>query len=334
VGGGTAVITQGWLEALIDAAWEVLFGRPAGLPDLPPVYGLFLVILGVAVFLWPRDDHHQTEVRPDVLVISHQSMEPLTRPLDSSSLPRALSGAQIQRIDIDQTMLYSGGVLDNPAAAVRLQMDLATRARTLLHGRAESKIFYHGKAHVPLVFLAGHVLSTGSAIHFYELDRYSGDWMPIDETEEGDDLSLQVTRGGGAGARDMVVRIALSYSVDTANVREVVSSPYADVQLSIAKPRVDAIHTRHQVDAIAAAFRRVLDDASSSTPSPERVHVFYAGPMSVAFSLGRQISPTIHPPVWVYNFSAKTTPRYAWSLHVNGSGPSECLIRSSVAARA
>ena len=69
-------------------------------------------------------------------------------------------------------------------------------------------------------------------------------------------------------------------------------------------------------------------------PGPARIHVFYSGPMSVAFCLGRQISPTIHSPVFVYNFSAKATPKYAWALHVNGQGPAESLIVSTLAAAA
>jgi SMODS-associated and fused to various effectors sensor domain len=328
------VIAQGWLEALIDAGWEVAFGRPAGIPDVPPAYGVFLVVVGVSVFLWPRTERHPAAQRPDAIVIRHQSMEPLARLLDSSALPSSLATAEIHRIDIDQAVFYSAGVLDNPAAAVRQQRDLATRVRALLHAKPGSEVFYHGKAHVPLVFLAGHALSTGIAVHFHELDRHGGDWLPVDETDKGDDLGLQVTPTGDMSARDVVVRIGLSYRVDTADVREAVSSPYGDFEFSIAQPRVDAIETSHQIEVIAAAFRQVLDDLKGQTQPPDRIHVFYAGPMSVAFSLGRQISPTIHPPVWVYNFSAKTIPRYAWGLHVNGGGPPESLIRSCVAAGA
>ena len=56
--------------------------------------------------------------------------------------------------------------------------------------------------------------------------------------------------------------------------------------------------------------------------------------MSLAFCLGRQISPTIHPPVFVYNFTAKTTPKYAWALHVNGQGSAESRILPTLPAAA
>ena len=76
-------------------------------------------------------------------------------------------------------------------------------------------------------------------------------------------------------------------------------------------------------------FREVLDALKTEEPGPTGIHVFYSGPMSVAFCLGRQISPTIHPPVLVYNYTAKTTPKYAWALRVNGQGLAEPLTVST-----
>ncbi len=132
--------------------------------------------------------------------------------------------------------------------------------------------------------------------------------------------------GKDVEASEAVIRISVSYPVHESNIAEALCRTYRDVHMSITNPRVDAIRTRRQIETIARAFRQVLDKLKSEQPEPARIHVFYSGPMSLAFCLGRQISPTIHAPVFVYNFTAKTTPKYAWAVHVNGDGPPESLI--------
>ncbi|MDQ3624877.1 MAG: SAVED domain-containing protein [Verrucomicrobiota bacterium] len=52
----------------------------------------------------------------------------------------------------------------------------------------------------------------------------------------------------------------------------------------------------------AAAFREVLDRLAAQMLGCGRVHLFYAGPVSLAFHLGQQISENIHPPVAVWNY--------------------------------
>jgi hypothetical protein len=327
--GGVSIIGQGGLEAIVSAGWEVAVGRPIDFPDVSPLYGVLLVVLGLGFFIWTAREERRaaTMARRSVGAVRHQSMEALTRPLSSSALPPDLGDADIHHFDINQSPFYSGGVLMAPSAAVRVQIDLASRVRAFLDTKPDAEIIYYGKAHIPLVFLAGHALSTDAPIRLYELNRQNGDWLPIDESGEGVDLDLRVERAAeGADASDAVIRISVSYPVQTMDVAKALRRPYRDVHLSIGKPRIDAVRTKRQIETITRAFRQVLDELKGEQPGPAHIHVFYSGPMSLAFCLGRQISPTVHPPVLVYNFTAKTTPEYAWALHVNGNGPPESLI--------
>ncbi len=338
--GGVAIISGNWIKAFVSSAQEVVFNKPITFPEVSPFYGVLLVALGTGFYIWTARDERRVAAavaRPTVATIRHESMEAVTQPLRASALPSDLASADIHPFEINQSSFYANGVLtaSDAAAAVRVQADLIHRVRTLLSAKPAAEIIYYGKAHIPLVFLAGHSLSTGAPIRLYELGRQGGEWWAIDEASEGDDLDLRIDRSEeNKDCSDALIRVSVSYPVHGSDVAEALRRPYGDVHISIPEPHVDAIRTRHQIEAVARAFRKVLDELKAREPGPSRIHVFYSGPMSLAFCLGRQISPTIHPPVFVYNFTAKTTPKYAWALHVNGQGSAESLILPTLPAAA
>ena len=330
--GGVAIISGNWVEPVVSAAWEVVFGKPITFPEISPLWGIALVVLGIGFYIWAAREERRSAtavVRPTIAVIRHESMEAVMQPLQGSTLSAELDNADMRPFVIDQSSLYQNGILTAPAA-VRMQMDLVPGIRRLLAETPDAQIVYYGKAHIPLVFLAGHSFSTGWPVRLYELDRQRGDWWAIEEAAEGDDLRLRLeVSDENNDSPNAVIRVSISYPVHSSDVAEALPRPYRDVHISIPEPHVDVVRTRHQIDAVAGMFRKVLDDFKAEEPGPTGIHVFYSGPMSVAFCLGRQISPTIHPPMFVYNFTAKTTPKYAWSLHVNGQGTPESLIAST-----
>ena len=332
---GLSIISQSWIEQFVAATWKLVFRTPLELPDVPSIVGFLLVLLGMSFLfgynVWTsRAAQQKADVRSTVAIIHHDSMDLTTNPLPPPTLPSDLQNADIRQFPIDQTMLYHRGILNNPAAAIRMQMAILPSLRQLLAEVPEAAIIYHGKAHIPLVFLLGHTLSTGARVHLYELDRQRGNWWPIDEALQGDDLLLREERSEPIdGPADVVLRISISYPVHRSDVQDALQRPFSDIHIAIAQPRLDAVQTTDQLDSISRMFRHVLDDLQANYPSTERIHIFYSGPMSAAFSMGRQISATIHSPVLVYNFSAKSKPKYAWALHVNGPDQPESLIYSN-----
>jgi len=73
----------------------------------------------------------------------------------------------------------------------------------------------------------------------------------------------------------------------------------------------------NQLESYARVFRSVLDDIHNTDANIKRIHVFYAGPVSLAFRCGQLISPTIHPEVLIYNYFIHDVPRYKWGIRVN-----------------
>ena len=70
-------------------------------------------------------------------------------------------------------------------------------------------------------------------------------------------------------------------------------------------------------------FRETLDELLKVMPACRRIHLFYAGPMALAFHLGQQISENIHPPVVVWNYSRG----YEWGIDLAAAVSGEpCVV--------
>jgi hypothetical protein len=267
-----------------------------------------------------------------VVALRHQSFDGLTRALASQDLPSDLTASEIKPMEIDQTSFYRNGLMEDPAAAMRQQDRVATQLQAHIKAHPDVMVAYHGKAHIPYAFAAGYAAQADVPAILYELNRKNGDWILL-EKDGGGDLGLTVERSGEpVRGGDAVIRISISYPVGLPEVLEVVAAPQPDIHIRIRELRIDAVSSRAQADEIANAFRKVLDDLHNSATRPARIHVFCAAPMSVVFSLGRRVSPTIHPPVIIYNYSAAATPRYAWAVQVNGAGAPRVIEQAPTVA--
>ena len=97
---------------MVTAAWEEFFGKPVNIPEVSPLWGLVLVLLGVGVcmldirFRTARERQHQVPERPTIARIRHESMEALTQPLLVSSLPAEMACADIHDFFINQSSFY------------------------------------------------------------------------------------------------------------------------------------------------------------------------------------------------------------------------------------
>jgi hypothetical protein len=293
--------------------------------DAPLWVGVCLVTIGVIVFLigfW-------ADFRTDpgrFIAIRHQSFKPLTAQLPNGALPKRLRKSKIVTLLCDQSNFLTGGVCD-PIGAVSQQQQLANDIVANLKTDPTAVLGYYGIVHIPLQFLAGCSVSTHPKLALFELDRKTSSWGEL-KNEAGRDLGVTVTRTSDPELPiACAIRIAVSYPVKSSDVDEVVTVPYRDYSISIASPTIDAVRTYAQVNAIVEALRKTLDEIHNELPSNLIVHLFYSGPVSVGFSLGRTISRTIHNRVIVYNYTSSTRPAYAWGVEVTKEGfPQEMVV--------
>jgi hypothetical protein len=178
-----------------------------------------------------------------------------------------------------------------------------------------AQLAYYGIAHIPLLFLAGYTLSNRRSVLLFENDRYTRGWDLL--RRGGEAPLLQVTGMpeeviGGSG--DVAVLFSVSYPVTQAAVADVIPAPLALIELGLARPQPDSVTSEHQLRIYAQAFRQTMDCIHERLPDASGIHIFYAGPPSLAFLCGQLVSKTIHPRLVIYNYVGKDRPQYAWGL--------------------
>jgi hypothetical protein len=99
-------------------------------------------------------------------------------------------------------------------------------------------------------------------------------------------------------------------------VAEVLPTPCASQELGLAQPQLDVVTSEQQLRAYTQAFRQMMDQVHELLPRATCIHLFYAGPPSLAFCCGQQISKTIHPRIIVYNYFGMDVPKYSWGLDI------------------
>jgi len=261
--------------------------------------------------------------------IRHHSFELLTNRILKDSLPVHLQHYKIQHIEFNQSPFFTGNTYD-PLRALRQINELINVFFTLFQSNNENAVIgYYGIVHIPLQFSTGYAVSTWPKITLFELDRNTNCWyeLAIDDSPQ---LKLSVsTISRPVNAVAVVIRIAISFDISKNDVDDIVPQPYQDIQMKIGKRRIDAITHYSQIKEVCSAFRQVLDDLHTRVDKSLIVHIFYAGPVCLGFSLGRQISRTIHHQVIVYNYTAHTSPRYAWGVKINSVGSPKSKVVST-----
>jgi hypothetical protein len=264
-----------------------------------------------------RDGH--VPAARTLIAIRHQSMEQIPARGIQTALPAELQACEIVEITLDQSDLFQNRRLIDPYAAVRRQRDLEERVAELFECYPDAYLAYYGIAHIPLLFLAGYTLSNRRAIRLFENDRYTRSWDLLQRCDVVPPLRLcgmpsTVEQRCG----EVVVRVSISYRVTEDVVAEVIPEPLASLELGLEQPQLDAITSEEQLRDYTRAFRQMMDEIHHCFPHARGIHIFYAGPPSLAFSFGQLVSKTIHPRLIVYNFFGQDRPRYSWGLDLSG----------------
>lgn len=274
-----------------------------------------------------RSDNEKRFVRPHTedsqrqslafIAVRHQSMEQITPHAILPALSTELQGCKFVELTIDQCDLFHEGRLTDPRAAVYRQHQLEQQVAAMIADYPHACVAYYGIAHIPLIFLAGYTLSNRRTIRLFEFHRYEYTWNLLQRG--GDMPPLAVTgiptqvdwRHG-----EVVVKVGISFRVHQEDVAEVIPEPLASIELALNAPRLDSVTSEAQLRLYAQTFRQVMDTIHEQFPRAIGIHVFYAGPPSLAFLCGQWISKTIHPRVVVYNFVGKDRPKYSWGIDI------------------
>ena len=262
-----------------------------------------------------------------LIAVRHQSMEQIPTKAILSALPPHLQGCDYTEIVIDQCDLFQNGRLIDPQEAALRQRDVEKQVTALLVQHPETHLAYYAIAHIPLLFLAGYTLSHRRALLHFAEDRYTRSWDRLQRGGVAPALRLSGLPSAVVWEQgDVVIRISVSYRVLEEAIAEIVAAPLASLELSLAQPQLDVVTSEQQLRDYTQAFRQMMDQVHELLPRATCIHVFYAGPPSLAFCCGQQISKTIHPRIVVYNYFGKDVPRYSWGLDITQDNDAESFV--------
>ena len=256
--------------------------------------------------------------RKNLLIIRHQSLDPIMPDAIRDDLPDNLRNMAFNEIAIDLTHLFSDGRLTDPQLAINEQQEKTNEIRRLYKSNSNIDLVYYGIAHIPLVFLLGYQLNVRRSINILEHNRRNNKWNLLQTANSFPDLIVRgaLTDASNNGT-DVIIKFGVSYPISNTDVKQIVLLSKSTMELTLPSPTPDAVRNIDQLEKYALMFRAMLDEIHNLSAKIGCVHVFYAGPVSLAFRCGQLISPTIHPRVLVYNYFSQDEPKYKWGIHVN-----------------
>ena len=242
-----------------------------------------------------------------------------------AGLVASLPGTEVDRFDIDLRPFVTETLVAEPEAAVSALVAADGVLRRAVEAQGERGLVLAGRAHIPFAALVGLAVTDRGDARVLDWHPPSRSWawpgqdedaflpLRVEASGEGPHwavlLSLSFWAGSGAGGDDPGAALL------PPAIQEAVGVPDRVVHLShpglASGPlRFESVRSFSQARAYGDTFRAVLDTA---TGKASRVDVFLAGPLSVAFEVGRGVARPFHPPVTVWNYAG----RYDWGTELN-----------------
>jgi nucleoside phosphorylase len=304
--------TDGWHEyaANAAAAFTIGFLRSRPFPPGPP----------------PEQSSGKTQASPTLVMIA-QSLRPISAEELMPILDEDAKRGQLEFLHLDFTDLVKNKVFAEPQTAADRVASPQGKLLGELARRADARLVFAGLAAIPPVVLAGHVVTARRHVRLFEFHEHDWVWPGT----AGGFPQLQrnaLPKRPIKGPGEALIRMAVSYPVTKADTDPVGLEARLQIDLSLSTPARFVVKSEEQVREYGRAFRATLDSLRTVMPDCQRVHLFYAGPMTLAFQIGQQISENIHPPVTVWNFSRG----YEWGLDLAAAVTGDpCVTRSAAA---
>jgi nucleoside phosphorylase len=267
-------------------------------------------------------------VNPPLLVVRAQAQRHIRPDEILPTLSAQLRTRDIQSIAVDLTPdVEPGGGLRNPEDVVARLLAPNGEITKLLERRSEAEFIFHGHVHIPIAALLGFLFTDRQPVGLFDYHPTasppSWNWPLPKDSAYPDVQALGEIPGAPLKRGDIVLRMGVSYSVQPESTRAVVANPVLELDLQVPQSERGVVKNERQVLAYGAAFRKLLDRVASVVIDPRaRIHLFYAGPVSLAFHMGQLISASIHPPVVVWNYSRQ----YDWAIDLGAAATGEIRI--------
>lgn len=265
----------------------------------------------------------------ETLVVAVQSLQRISA---EEILPALRQSGDLRRpqfLSLDFTDLVQNKALADPEAAASRLCDPRGLLAGALANQADASWAFQGLASIPLVVLAGFVVSDRRPVRLFDYHPEPESWMWPGTPAGYPELTSKGLPDVPVSAVEITLRVSVSYHVSHDQIDGTELGRMPRVDLAVPSPVRSIVRSEEQTRDYGRAFRRTLDALVQRAPRCEKVHLFYAGPMSLAFNMGQQISETMHPKVIAWNYSRT----YEWGIDLSDAVSNRpCLVRSREAS--
>lgn len=320
--------TEFWqyINIVIDNGNQTFdFVPSGGLDWILLIVGVTFIIISFGVLLFRKNitkwaDNFSKE---KLYVIKHQGLEGITLPSFNNDIAgKNFSNYRIKVLKADERK-YKDKIPDK--GILKSQNKVINQINKIDSQSPESKIAYFGIARIPMTFRIGAFLGDNRIVFPFDFIRQQNSWTQLQYNTDielnNSDTNFDINKSDilNEESSDVVLSISVSYSVNTDDISEVLNSPYKIYSLQmpdIGNGLIDRLKTADQFQLLANQYRSVLDEISRES-NVKNIHLFYAGPNSLALRFGQLHSRSIHSNIIVYNYNRNHTPSFSWSYNVS-----------------
>jgi SMODS-associated and fused to various effectors sensor domain/HNH endonuclease len=198
--------------------------------------------------------------------------------------------------------------------------DIAAAARALLAGDDlfDQRIAVFPLAPVSACLSLGYHLTSRPNVRRFQHHRDERTWAWPRLPLPAQAIIVTGFGEGDAGCQVVTFLFHLSAVVTDAVVAEMAEAVGRRIDIRVETPSTAWLRHPDQIRWAAATAREAFEQAMRDFPGCRLWRVLYAGPAPVAVAIGQQINPTMYPPVQLYEYRHKETPRYRPSILLGG----------------
>lgn len=332
IGAGTAIAVSPFIPSIWDIVlWglnnmSVLQNGEKPITNNNYVYKLFTVGIGlifITLGLWFYFKTKEKAKKFNMLQIRHTSLGATSY----TKINKDLTEYNVFTYDINQVEDMKILDKDNLKYALKKQTDETKKILNRFNDSTEGdiEVAYLGLAYVPLVWLMGYQLSDKVTPMFFEWNQNDKSWNCIEDNKKNFSPMSIIREDSIEEAektKEIVIKMAVSFPIQDKDLGGLNLDGLNNYYLHLTPPHRNSVINTVQLNNYKKMFRDLIDEIILKYPNLEKVHLFYAGQPSLAFTLASAISPRMDSKIefWIYNNYKKSYPEYNWALKFDVNG--------------
>lgn len=208
----------------------------------------------------------------------------------------------------------------DPPDWLAVDQTIAATARELMTGgdTFDQRIAVFPIAPVSACIALGYHLTSRPNVRHFQYHRDDHTWAWPRQAAPTHHIAVRGLDEEAPDCRVVTFLFHLSAVIADAALAEIAEPADRRVDFRVGSPSTAWLRHPDQVRWVGVEARQAFERAMQLFPACGLWRMLYAGPAPVAVAIGQQLNPTMCPPVQLYEYRHKETPRYRGSILLGG----------------